>query len=210
MNLTYEQKLWGKGFQLIAGLDEAGRGPLAGPVVAAAVILPTNFDCEELNDSKQLPALKRELLYKNIVQEALAYKIVSISHKTIDKLNILRASKLAMKRCVDKLGKRPDFLLIDGMNINYPGIPQEAIVKGDALVASIAAASILAKVTRDHLMYKYHEQYPQYGFATHCGYGTPEHLAALQKYGPCPIHRLSFTPVSASVPTLSSMQPGLL
>ncbi|MDD4352209.1 MAG: ribonuclease HII [Candidatus Gracilibacteria bacterium] len=195
MDLKLEQNLEESGFHLIAGLDEAGRGPLAGPVVAAAVILPADFDCTELNDSKQISASKRELLYTKIVQEALCYKVVSISHKVIDKINILRASKLAMKRCVDKLERTPSFLLIDGMNINYPEISQKAIIKGDSKVASIAAASILAKVTRDRYMLKQAEKYPEYGFAEHFGYPTEKHLKALQKHGTCPIHRLTFAPV---------------
>jgi ribonuclease HII len=195
MTFKTEKELQKAGFQFIAGLDEAGRGPLAGPVVAAAVILPSNFECQELNDSKQLSARKREVLYTKIIQGALAFEIVSLSHKVIDKLNILRASKLAMKHCIDKLKVRPDFLLIDGMNINFPGIAQKAIIKGDTLVASIAAASILAKVTRDRFMLKQHAKYPCYGFCEHFGYPTSKHLAALAKYGPCPIHRMSFEPL---------------
>lgn len=200
MDLTFEKKLQSSKFRHIAGIDEAGRGPLAGPVVAAAVILPADFDTSGLKDSKQLKAIGRELLYKKIVQEALAYSITKVSHKVVDKLNILRATKLAMKRAVKSLKIKPDFLFIDGMNFNYPGVPQQAIIKGDSKVASIAAASILAKVTRDRKMLAYAKKYPAYGFADHFGYGTKKHLVALKKHGPCPIHRLSFEPVNLALP----------
>ena len=175
------------------GCDEAGRGCLAGPVVAAAVILPERFTHPLLNDSKQLTEAQRELLRPIIEAEALSWGIGLCSPEEIDQLNILQASITAMHRAIDQLVLSPELLLIDGNRFRpYPGIPHECIVKGDAPYRSIAAASILAKTERDHLMLQLEEQYPGYGFAEHKGYPTPQHRAALAELGPSPVHRLSF------------------
>ncbi len=187
-------------FTYIAGIDEAGRGALAGPVVAAAVILPLNETIETLlygvNDSKQLTAKKREALFDIICQHALAYGIGQQPAAVIDEIGILSANKLAMQAAVSQLSPTPQFLLIDG-RIRLPqlNIPQQAIVRGDSASLSIAAASILAKVTRDRLMMQLDGQYPRYGFARHKGYGTEFHRAAIAQYGPCPQHRHSFAPI---------------
>jgi ribonuclease HII len=187
-------------FTYIAGLDEAGRGALAGPVVAAAVILPLNDQMETLlhgvNDSKQLTAKRREILFHLIVEHALAYGISQQPAAMIDEIGILPANKLAMQAAVSQLIPQPEFLLIDG-RIRLPqlNIPQQAIVRGDSASLSIAAASILAKVTRDRLMVQLDGQYPRYGFARHKGYGTEFHRAAIAQYGPCPQHRHSFAPI---------------
>jgi len=183
------------GFQHIAGIDEAGRGPLAGPVVAAAVILPADYRNGEINDSKQLTPLLRERLFIEIKNVALSYAVSVISPAEIDQIGILNATKLAMRQAVLKLDPEPDFILIDAVSINLDGIPQMAIIKGDEKVFSIAAASILAKVTRDHLMMKYHQRFPDYGFDQHMGYGTEVHLKAILKHGPSPIHRMTFAPL---------------
>ncbi|NMA68321.1 MAG: ribonuclease HII [Desulfitobacterium sp.] len=193
--LVHEQELWQRGYLHIAGIDEAGRGPLAGPVVAAACILPAKFKLNGLNDSKKLTENKREKLFLEIKKEALGYAVGSAEPAEIDALNILEATKLAMFRAVKNLNISPHFLLIDALEIPNLKIPQEGIVDGDAVSASIAAASIIAKVSRDHLMIQLDELYPEYKFAKNKGYGTREHLTALRKYGPCPIHRKSFTPV---------------
>ena len=190
-----ERNLRQRGYQLIAGIDEAGRGPLAGPVVAAAVILPPEYRNSEINDSKQLTALQRERLFVEIKNAALTYAVGIVSPKEIDEIGILNATKLAMRQAVLKLDPRPEFILIDAVAINVDGIPQMAIIEGDAKVFSIAAASIVAKVSRDRLMVKYHRQYPQYGFDQHMGYATEIHLSAIQKHGPSPIHRMSFSPL---------------
>jgi ribonuclease HII len=173
-------------------VDEAGRGPLAGPVVAAAVVLPNGLFIEGVRDSKQLTSLQREQLYQAIQSQAVDYGIGIVDHEVIDRINILQATRLAMCRAVLTLKKPPDFLLIDAVDLPDMTIPQLAIVKGDLLCHSIAAASILAKVTRDRLMLEYHQTYPQYNFFSHKGYGTVEHLKKLKEYGPCPIHRKSF------------------
>lgn len=193
--LVEEKKLWEKGYLFIAGIDEAGRGPLAGPVMAAACILPAQFDLPGLNDSKQLTESKREKLYSAIQSQALSFAVGSAEPAEIDTLNILGATKLAMKRAVEGLKMRPHFLLIDALELQGMNIPQRGIVGGDALSASIAAASILAKVTRDHWMTELHRLYPVYGFNRNKGYGTREHLEALANYGPSPLHRRSFAPV---------------
>jgi len=193
-----ERNLRQRGYQLIAGIDEAGRGPLAGPVVAAAVILPADYRNSEINDSKQLSALQRERLFVEIKNVALSYAVSLISPKDIDEIGILNATKLAMRQAVQKLDPRPDFILIDAVSINLDGIPQKAIIRGDETVFSIAAASILAKVSRDHLMAKYHQKYPQYGFDQHMGYGTEIHLRAISKHGPSPIHRMTFAPLKTN------------
>ena len=176
----------------IAGVDEAGRGPLAGPVTAAAVILPHGFIPEGLDDSKKLNASKREKLYEIIVQNALDWKVVSIDHRTIDAMNILRATFLAMEKAVRGLTLLPEYVLIDGRDFPLSGIPGEAVIGGDGKSVSIAAASILAKVTRDRLMIAYDAQFPGYGFAAHKGYGTRAHREAIRSLGPCEIHRRSF------------------
>jgi len=193
--LTEEKKLWEKGFLYVAGLDEVGRGPLAGPVMAAACILPARFDLPGLNDSKKLSESKREKLSEQIQSQALGYAVGSAEPAEIDALNILQATKLAMKRAVEGLKVRPHFLLIDALELPQIKIPQKGIIRGDSLSASIAAASILAKVTRDRWMTELHKLYPEYGFYRNKGYGTKEHLEALKAYGPCPLHRRSFSPV---------------
>ena len=176
----------------ICGIDEAGRGPLAGPVVAAAVILPKDCQILYLNDSKKLSQQKREFLYEEITKKALAYGIGMASPGRIDEINILRATYEAMSQAVEKLGILPDILLNDAVTIPGIDIMQVPVIKGDAKSVSIAAASILAKVTRDRMMTEYDKIYPQYGFAKHKGYGTALHIEALHKHGPCPIHRRTF------------------
>ncbi len=183
---------------LIAGVDEAGRGPLAGPVVAAAVILDDQNPIAGLNDSKKLTAARREQLFDEIRAKALCCSIAEASVAEIDQLNILQATMLAMRRAVEGLRLRPAQVLVDGNRIPVLNVPAEAIVKGDAKVACIAAASILAKVHRDRLCDELHARHPGYGFATHKGYPTPDHLQALQAQGPCPDHRQSFAPVRAA------------
>lgn len=180
---------------LVAGVDEAGRGPLAGPVVAAAVILDARQPIAGLADSKKLTALRREKLFDEILAKALCCSIAEASVEEIERLNILQATMLAMKRAVEGLRLKPAQVLVDGNRIPVLSMPAEAIVKGDAKVASIAAASILAKVHRDRLCEQLHEAYPMYGFATHKGYPTADHLAMLMQFGPCPEHRRSFGPV---------------
>ena len=187
-----EVELSRRGYIRLAGLDEAGRGPLAGPVVAAAVILPTGGCIEGVRDSKQLTALKREELFRVIESRAIDYGIGIIDNQVIDRINILQATCLAIREALLALEEPPDFLLIDALNLPGMAVPQLAIVKGDALCFSIAAASILAKVTRDRLMMEYHQIYPHYKFLAHKGYGTAEHLRLLKEYGPCQIHRRSF------------------
>ncbi len=183
---------------LIAGVDEAGRGPLAGPVVAAAVILDDQNPIAGLHDSKKLTAARREQLFDEIRAKALCCSIAEASVAEIDQLNILQATMLAMRRAVEGLRLRPAQVLVDGNRIPVLNVPAEAIVKGDAKVACIAAASILAKVHRDRLCDELHARHPGYGFATHKGYPTPDHLQALQAQGPCPDHRQSFAPVRAA------------
>ena len=180
------------GFKIICGIDEAGRGPLAGPVCAAAVILPPNLEIPGLNDSKKLSDKRRRELFPVIKGKALSYGIAFADHDEIDKINILQATFLAMQRAVDQLQVTPDLLLIDGNRSKDFGIKAETVVHGDSLSANIAAASILAKVTRDDYMIRMAEKYPEYGFEVHKGYGTKAHYAALTQYGPCPIHRASF------------------
>ncbi|MEG1848956.1 MAG: ribonuclease HII [Oscillospiraceae bacterium] len=178
---------------LEAGCDEAGRGCLAGPVFAAAVILPKDFNAGELNDSKKLSEKKREALYPLITGQAVAWAVGFATEQEIDEYNILQATYLAMRRAVMGLSKIPDYLLVDGNRDPLIGLPTATLVKGDAKAACIAAASILAKVTRDRKMVEMDQLYPQYGFAKHKGYPSPAHYAALARYGPCPIHRRSFT-----------------
>lgn len=182
-----------KGYKLVCGVDEAGRGPLAGPVCAAAVILPDDTEIEGLNDSKKLSEKKRELLYDIICEKALAYSISYGTLEEIEEFNILEATFIAMNRSIDGLSIKPDYALIDGNRVPKGiKVPCETVVKGDAKSASIAAASILAKVTRDRLLLEYDNEYPEYNFKKHKGYGTKEHTALILKYGPCPIHRMTF------------------
>lgn len=188
----YENNLQKKGYRLIAGVDEAGRGPLAGPVYAAAVILPDNAIIKGINDSKKLTEKRREELFEEITEKAVAYNVCAIDEKRIDKINILNATFEAMNGAVNGLGTAPDYVIIDGNRIKGMGIPHETIVKGDAKSVSIAAASILAKVSRDRFISEIAKKYPQYGFEKHKGYGTKAHTEAILKYGPCEIHRRSF------------------
>lgn len=187
-----EQNHFDRGVKIICGVDEAGRGPLAGPVCAAAVILPPNVDIPGLNDSKKLSDKKRRELYPIIKEQAIAYGIAFADHGEIDEINILQATYLAMERAINQLCVKPELALIDGNRAKDFGIPVETVVHGDSLSASIAAASVLAKVTRDDYMLQMAQQYPGYDFEIHKGYGTKAHYAALTKMGPCPIHRMSF------------------
>ncbi len=188
-----EEKLHSNGVKLIAGIDEAGRGPLAGPVVVGIAIMPENSMIEGVNDSKKVSEKKREKLYDLITQEAIAWNVGIADQNEIDEINILNATKLALTRAIDGLKIKPDLILVDALtNINTLGIPYKSIIKGDAKEYSIAAASILAKVTRDRMMREYDEIYPQYGFSGHKGYGTAKHIAAIKEYGPCILHRKSF------------------
>ena len=190
---TFERELLNKGITLIAGIDEAGRGPLAGPVVVGIAIMPENSMIEGVNDSKKVSEKKREKLYDLITQEAIAWNVGIADQNEIDEINILNATKLALTRAIDGLKIKPDLILVDALtNINTLGIPYKSIIKGDAKEYSIAAASILAKVTRDRMMREYDEIYPQYGFSGHKGYGTAKHIAAIKEYGPCILHRKSF------------------
>ena len=190
---NFEHIAYDEGFSCVCGVDEAGRGPLAGPVCAAAVILPQNCEIEGLNDSKKLTDKRRRALYDVITEQALAYGIAFAGEQEIDEINILQATFLAMRRAVEQLRLRPELALVDGnREPDFGSIPVRTIVKGDSLSANIAAASILAKVTRDRFMEEQDAVYPQYGFALHKGYGTQAHYAALREYGPCPIHRRTF------------------
>ncbi len=189
--LVFERELLAGGARLIAGMDEAGRGPLAGPVVAAAVIMPLDDVIPGVDDSKKLTEKKRERLFDEIIKKALAYKIVAVDEKVIDEINILNATKKAMTECVSGLSVRPDVVLVDAVKLSLD-VPTKAIIKGDALSYSIGAASILAKVYRDRLMQEYDAIYPWYGFAQNKGYGTKDHIDALKSVGPSPIHRRTF------------------
>ncbi len=196
-----EREAWAAGSRCVAGIDEAGRGPLAGPVVAACVVLPLGVRLAGLNDSKQLTPRQREDLFEVILTLARGYGLGIVSAPEIDRLNILRATHLAMRLALGALppGLRPDLVLIDGLPVRPFPLDQIALVKGDARSASIAAASILAKVTRDRLMCEYDALYPAYGFARHKGYGAASHLRALAAHGPCPLHRRSFRPVAEAL-----------
>lgn len=191
--LDYELEYYKSGKKLIAGVDEAGRGPLAGPVCVAAVIMPFEQDkiIEEINDSKKLTEKKREQLFEKIKNTAISYNIVFVDEKTIDSINILNATKLGMKQAIENLRVKPELVLIDAVKIDTC-VPTESIIKGDAKSYNIAAASILAKVTRDKLMVELDKKYPEYNFKKHKGYGTKEHVENLKKYGKCEIHRNSF------------------
>ena len=187
-----EESFYDRGIELVCGVDEAGRGPLAGPVCAAAVILPKYIEIPGLDDSKKLSDKRRRELYPVIKECAIAYAIAMVDHSKIDEINILQATLLAMEQAISKLPVKPELALIDGNREKDFGVPCKTVIHGDSLSASIAAASILAKVTRDDLMLKMAEEYPQYGFDIHKGYGTKAHYAALTQHGPSPIHRMSF------------------
>ncbi len=191
--LKYEKKLYKEGYELIAGTDEAGRGPLCGPVVAAAVILPKNYTLDGLIDSKQLSEKKRDKFYEIIKKDAISYAIGVVDAKTIDEINIYEASRKAMLEAISKLDVNPDYVLTDAMPL--PMENSEAIIHGDALSISIAAASVIAKVTRDNMMYELDKLYPEYGFKNHKGYPTKKHLEAIQKYGILDNYRLTYKPV---------------
>jgi ribonuclease HII len=200
--LDEEQKLWQRGFRRLAGLDEAGRGAWAGPVVAGAVVLPDDRltlerDLAQVRDSKTLTPIQRETLYGQILQVALAVGVGVVPPERIDSLGIVPATRLAMQRAVARLSPGPDYLLIDYLRLADLPLPQRSLAKGDAQVLTIAAASIVAKVSRDRLMVKWDAQYPGYGFGQHKGYGTPQHRAALVELGACSLHRRSFAPVRA-------------
>lgn len=196
----HEKRIYAQGFQKIAGIDEAGRGPLAGPVVAAACILPRGTYFANLNDSKQVSPEQREILYKKLNEaKGVLFGIGEASVLEIDQMNILQATFLAMQRAVQALPSPPDYLLIDGNLSPYFNIQKETLVEGDSLSISIAAASILAKVFRDRLMEKMDEAWPMYGFKKHKGYGTKEHMEALEKWGPCPHHRMTFNPLKSGI-----------
>lgn len=189
-----EKDLYNKGFKNICGIDEAGRGPLAGPVVVAGVIMPEDSMIEFVNDSKKVTEKRREKLYDIIKEEAISYSIAIIDQNVIDDINILNATKKGVTEVVDGLDVKPDLILVDALeHIDTRGIPYEPLVKGDARCYNIAAASILAKVTRDRIMRQWDEIYPEYGFLSNKGYGTAKHIAAIKEYGLCPIHRISFT-----------------
>lgn len=188
-----ELKLYSDEIQYICGIDEAGRGPLAGPVVVGAVILPKDSFIEGVNDSKKVSEKKREIIYEKIISEAVAYGVGIVDQKTIDEINILNATKLGVKLAINQLKVRPDLILVDALNkMDTCGIPYKSVIKGDAKHYAIAAASILAKVTRDRIMAQWDEVYPEYGFAKHKGYGTSAHIQAIKENGPCIIHRRSF------------------
>ena len=189
-----EEELYLQGVTSIAGIDEAGRGPLAGPVAVAGVIMPEDSMIEGVNDSKKVSEKKREKLYDLITEQAISYFVAIINHDVIDNINILNATKQGVTQVIDGLEVKPDLILVDALtHINTRGIPYDSIIKGDAKCYSISAASILAKVTRDRIMRQWDEIYPQYGFAQNKGYGTKMHIEAIRKYGLCPIHRKSFT-----------------
>ncbi len=200
LDLAVEQKIFSSGYKLIGGVDEAGRGPLAGPVVAACVVIGSDFqiDSQELElvaDSKKLTAKRREQLFSVIRRKTVAVEIGVVNNKVIDKINILQSTFLAMRQAISRLDISPEYILVDG-NLKVPGVkqPQKTIIDGDAKVFVIAAASIIAKFSRDWLMAEADKQYPEYEFARHKGYGTKRHLEKIKEFGPCPLHRLSFAP----------------
>ena len=190
---SMEKELYEKGFEYICGIDEAGRGPLAGPVVVAGVIMPKDSMIEGVNDSKKVSEKKREKLYDLILEEAISYSVAIIGQDVIDEINILNATKEGVTKVVEGLDVKPNLILVDALtHINTKGIPYDSIIKGDAKCYNISCASIIAKVTRDRIMREWDEIYPQYGFINHKGYGTAKHIQALKEYGPCPIHRRTF------------------
>lgn len=196
VDLEIEHTLWSQGIKDIAGVDEAGRGPLAGPVVAAAVIFPMEFTIDGVNDSKKLSAVKREELFTFIAKSAVSIGIGIVDHEVIDQINILQATFLAMRNALQNLIVKPGFVLVDGNSFKHETLSIQNVVDGDAKSFTIAAASIIAKVTRDRLMYEMDVRFPQYGFAKHKGYGTRQHIEAIRTYGLCEIHRKSFHPSS--------------
>ena len=196
--LAYEKELYAQGIQLIAGVDEVGRGPLAGPVVAAAVILPENCKIPGLNDSKKIPKSKHQAIYQAVLDQALSVGVGVKDNQVIDQVNIYEATKLAMLEAIQELDQQPQHLLIDAMKLDLP-ISQTSIIKGDANSLSIAAASIVAKVTRDQMMAAYDQEYPGYDFGQNSGYGTTKHLEGLEKHGVTPIHRRSFEPIKSMI-----------
>ena len=188
-----EEKLYNTGLNYICGIDEAGRGPLAGPVVVGAAILPKNSFIEGVNDSKKVSEKKREILYEKITEEAIAWSVGIIDQKMIDEVNILNATKLGVTEALTKLKKKPELILVDALqNMDTLGINYKSIIKGDAKCYCIAAASVIAKVTRDRIMRQWDEVFPEYGFAKHKGYGTKAHIEAIKQYGICPLHRKTF------------------
>jgi len=191
-SLEMEKALWADGIDAIAGVDEAGRGPLAGPVVAAAVVFPRGLLIDGVNDSKKLSEKRRESLYHTIYEKALSVGVGIVSHEVIDRINIFQASILAMRKAVERLSFEPQIVLADGNCFTHESLRFENIIHGDCLSFTIAAASIVAKVSRDNLMREYHEEFPLYGFDRHKGYGTKRHLEAIRRHGPCEIHRRSF------------------
>lgn len=193
--LEYEKDLYKKGIELIAGVDEVGRGPLCGPVVACACILPKNYKLDGLNDSKKLTEKKREQLYEVLVNEAISYGIGIISPKRIDEVNIYQATKEAMYEAINNLNPKPEHVLIDAMPLDLD-VPSTSIIKGDAKSLSIAAASVIAKVTRDRMMIELDKKYPEYGFASHKGYPTKKHIEAIKQYGVLDFYRFTFSPIS--------------
>jgi len=203
----YEIQARLQGYAKVAGVDEAGRGPLAGPVVAAAVILPEDFDPAGVDDSKKLTPAKRDAMFERITAEALAFGVGIVDSEEIDKINILRATHLAMKLALDDLNTVYDYVLVDGLMVNGLGAPTLAIVKGDSKCVSIGAASIIAKVTRDRIMVDMDRLYPAYGFAKHKGYACKSHMEAIETNGPCPCHRMSFSPICER--TTNCLLPGL-
>lgn len=188
-----EQKLYSGNIEYICGIDEAGRGPLAGPVVVGAVIMPKDSFIEGVNDSKKVSEKKREKLYDEITENAIAWSVGIVDQKTIDEINILNATKLALKKALEGLKPRPDIIMVDALDkMDTLGIPYISVIKGDAKIYSISAASIIAKVTRDRIMREWDEVYPMYGFAKHKGYGTADHIKAIKENGPCMLHRETF------------------
>jgi ribonuclease HII len=196
VDLEMERTLWQQGIKDIAGVDEAGRGPLAGPVVAAAVIFPREFTINGVDDSKKLSAAKREELFTLITENAVSFGIGIVDHEIIDDINILQATFMAMRNALGSLAVRPEHVLVDGKMFKHETLIIQNVIDGDAKSFTIAAASIIAKVTRDRLMYEMDARFPQYGFARHKGYGTPQHIEAIRTYGLCEIHRKSFHPAS--------------
>ena len=193
---AFEELAYQNGYRLLAGIDEAGRGPLAGPVVAAACVIPRGVVINGVNDSKLLTPKKRENLFNRLISDpAIVYAVAIVESNVIDRQNIYHATLSAMLQAVNSLSLQPDYLLVDGMPLLHPHIPHQKIIRGDQLSQSIAAASIIAKETRDAIMREHHSRWPQYGFAQHKGYGTEKHLKALELHGPCPIHRMTFAPL---------------
>ncbi len=196
---SYEKQAWANGYAQVVGVDEVGRGPLAGPVVAAAVVLPKSFDPTGIRDSKVMTPKARDVAYERIVAEAVGVGMGIVSPEVIDRINILQATHTAMRAALNDLGVAFDFILIDGRPVRNLPAESLAIVKGDSLSISISAASIVAKVSRDRIMLQIDRQYPEYGFASHKGYGSRDHIAAIQKHGPCPYHRKSFAPIAERI-----------